>query len=91
MWSRGRGLMTEPYWVEVRCPLGNKRLFGKLLVDPALKELSPRIVEGNLVEFACAECRKLLASKGEDVARVLHQYNIMGELVRSRLVRHGDT
>lgn len=72
--------------VEIRCPLGNQRMFGKLLVDSQLSKESPRVVEGNLVEFSCSECKRTLHSRGMTLSRVLHRYNILGELVESILV-----
>lgn len=63
--------------IEVRCPSGPRRLFTKL----RLSGESPRYVDGNLIEFACPECRRLYRQRGVTVDRVLHQYNFLGELV----------
>ena len=47
--------------------------------------------DGTLVEFACSDCARDLRKQGYDVARVLHQYNIAGELVNTVQVPKGMT
>lgn len=41
------------------------------------------IIDGNLIEFSCQNCKKALKDKGVIVSRVLHRYNILGELVET--------
>lgn len=65
--------------IEVRCPVGPQRLFFKM---KAIGE-TPKITSDNLIEVACADCRKALAREGHKVGRVIHCYNILGELVNS--------
>lgn len=65
--------------VEIRCPTGPERLLSKLLISGG----KPHITEGNLLEFACADCKKTLRRQGRPVYRVLHRYNLAGELVTS--------
>lgn len=67
--------------IEVRCPVGPKRLFAKLRSDG----IPPVITDGNLIEFSCAECKKQFAAHGIACTRVLHRYNLIGELVESTL------
>ncbi len=62
--------------VELRCPNSAFRLFGKLTVR------KPVIVEGNLIEFACRECRTSLKA-----AQVFHRYNLAGELVETEVMQ----
>lgn len=68
--------------VELRCDLNPSRLFARWKVDPNV-----RIVEGNLIEVACNDCRDALRRRGEDVARVLHSFNVLGELVQTDVVK----
>lgn len=67
--------MTEQ--VDVRCPVGLRRLFMRL----QLAGERPVYTEGNLLEIACADCRRELRRQGVAVALVLHRYNFLGELV----------
>jgi hypothetical protein len=46
----------------------------------------PQYVEGNLMEFACDDCKKQLRRSGDNVFRVLHRYNFLGELVETECV-----
>lgn len=66
--------------VEIRCPVGPRRLLSKLLV----RGEKPVVVEGNLIEFACDDCKKTLRQQqAGPVTRVLHRYNLAGELVET--------
>jgi hypothetical protein len=60
--------------VEVRCPSSFRRLFVKLRLEGD----RPRITEGNLMEFACADCRR-----GTGHKLVLHRYDLLGNLVET--------
>lgn len=60
--------------IEIRCPNGPQRLFMKLKLEGE----SPRVVEGNRLEFACSDCKRTLRKEGFEVDRVLHQYNFAG-------------
>lgn len=70
--------------VEVRCPVGPRRLFAKFRLSGGT---SPHVTNDNLVEFACSDCRKDLARRDPKVVRVLHRYNFFGELIESVAVR----
>lgn len=65
--------------VEIRCPIGPKRLLSKLLMSGE----RPTVTDGNLIEFSCTDCRKELRTKGRSVSRVLHRYDLSGELIES--------
>lgn len=67
--------------IEVRCPVGPRRLFAKLR---SVGE-EPHYTPDNLIEFACADCRKSLAERGKPAKRVLHRYNFLGELIETVL------
>jgi hypothetical protein len=68
--------------VEIRCPSGLRRLFMKL----CLAGERPVITEGNLLEIACADCRRELRRQGTEVDLVLHYFDFAGELVATRQV-----
>jgi hypothetical protein len=46
----------------------------------------PKIVEGNLVELSCDDCKKTMRQQGKPVLRVLHRFNLLGELVESEAI-----
>lgn len=68
--------------VEIRCPENFSRLFVKM----KLAGESPTYVEGNLMEFACDDCKRMHRRAGDAVLRVLHRYNFLGELVETVVV-----
>lgn len=69
--------------VEFRCSIYPGVLFGRL----RLRDGSVRIVADNLVEFACRSCRRARDGNGPPVTRVLHRFNLLGELVETEIVR----
>lgn len=72
--------------VEVRCPIGPQRLFTKLKLG---EEFARRVEPGNLIEFTCSDCAKHIGRERQQRVRVFHQFNFIGELVRT-LVQQGD-
>lgn len=72
--------------VEIRCPIGPKRLFSKLHFEGK----PMKITEGNLIEFSCDDCKRELRKKGNDIFRVLHRYDLSGELIESEAVRSSE-
>jgi hypothetical protein len=49
-----------------------------------LKGQAPMVVaEGNLIEVACGDCKRLKRRDGDPVVRVLHRFNLAGDLVES--------
>ena len=70
--------------VELRCPVGPQRLLAKLRAEGG----SPRYVEGGaLIELACGDCRRTARFQRRAVPdRVLHRFNIIGELVETEEV-----
>lgn len=74
--------MTET--IDIRCPEDPRRLFLKLKRSG---ENTP-VVDGNLIELACYECSKTLRNRGQrDIVRVLHRYDLAGELIETEVVR----
>lgn len=71
--------------VELRCPEGPRRLLSKLLIDGG----RPKIVEGNLIELSCPDCKRRLRQEGQSIVRVLHRFNLAGDLVESSTVDDG--
>lgn len=70
--------MTE---VDLRCPVTPRRLFARWRTDG-------RIVDGNLIEVACDDCKAAARRMGQpDVALVLHRFNVLGECVESEVRR----
>lgn len=69
--------------IEIRCPVGPQRLFAKLVASGQ----QPVVDEDNLMEFACADCRRELRGRGQQVVLVLHYYNFLGEHVKDDIVR----
>jgi len=66
--------------VDLRCPVVHRRLFARL----RMREAS--IVEGNLIEVACDECRKIRRKQGDEVRLVLHRFNVIGVCVETEVV-----
>jgi hypothetical protein len=69
--------------VELRCPVGAKRLLGKSLRDGD----KPVVNSDNLLELACRDCATNARQFDGSVVRVLHRFNVLGELVESVVER----
>lgn len=68
--------------IEVRCPVGARNL---LMVVRRLNE-NVTVTNDNLLELACRDCRQNIGSrKGTRPKRVLHRFNVIGELVESEV------
>jgi hypothetical protein len=67
--------------VEVRCPLGPRKLFTKL----KLGEEFARTADGNLLEFTCGDCSRRIGRERGERVRVYHQFNFLGELIRTMI------
>ncbi len=48
---------------------------------------SIHVTDDNLMEFACADCRREMRGRGQQVALVLHRYNFLGEHIDDEIVR----
>lgn len=72
--------MTEK--TEVRCPVGPRALLAKVL--PGDKKY---IDGGQVLELACRDCTKVYRKSDSSVGRVLHRYNVIGELISTVVER----
>jgi hypothetical protein len=70
--------------VEFRCPVRPQILFMKWL-----RGEGGVITGDNTLQIACKECRRLAKRAGMDVT-VLHEYNVLAELVRTIHVRRDE-
>jgi len=75
-------MVTEA--IEIRCESHPGRLLGRLLQSSSQRRVDP---SSNLLEFTCRECARDLRKDGDPVTRVLHRYNLVGELVETEVVR----
>lgn len=69
--------------LEFRCPVGARRLFARMI---SRGERPSYVHPDNLIEFSCSDCKRRLERSGRGVRRVLHRYNIAGELVETLTV-----
>jgi hypothetical protein len=75
--------------VEVRCPVpqalpDGHELPGKLLFKLRLSGALPSFVHpDNLIELPCDYCRAQLRRRGVRVSRVLHRFDLAGQLVET--------
>lgn len=72
--------------LEYRCPVGPRKLLAKLLAEG----IKPPIVDGNLWEFICSDCRWFMRKTDPTVSLVLHRYNILGDFIETE-IRHSRT
>lgn len=76
--------MTVNSMVDLRCPIGPRKLLAKL----CLAGHQPLISSDNLLELNCQDCRRKLRLEGQkDIKFVLHRFNIIGELVETEILR----
>lgn len=73
--------MSEIETIDIRCPVEPRRLFLKLKRSG---EATP-VVDNNLIELACEECRKVERRRDPSVIRVLHLYDLLGELIETKV------
>lgn len=73
--------------IEVRCPVGPKRLFTKLTLG---EETGGYIHPDNLIEFTCSDCARRLSRERDERVRVYHRFNFIGELISSKVVPVGE-
>jgi hypothetical protein len=71
--------------IEIRCPIGPQRLLSKLLV----RGQHPAVTTDNLIEFACSDCKQTLQKQGQKVRRILHRYDLSGDLIETVIERGG--
>lgn len=69
--------------VEIRCPLGPRKLFAKMVLQGDTPKVNPEL---NLLELACYDCARSRRKDNVTVFRVLHRYSLWGELIESLIV-----
>lgn len=69
---------------EVRCPHGPRSLLAKVVEDGDSKRY---VDDGRLVELFCKTCTRSYRESDKTVMRVLHRFNIIGELVNTSVER----
>ena len=70
-------------FLELRCPSGPRQLLGKVLRETG----SVPVGESNLLELSCRDCSRSVRREDPSVVRVVHRYNILGELVENVVTR----
>lgn len=75
-----------PLQTELRCPVGPRRLLA--IYRSAGRR--PTYTDGQ-IEFACTDCARSLRRSGQDVARVLHRFNVLGECVQTIRVARDES
>jgi hypothetical protein len=68
--------------VELRCPEG----MGKLLAKTSHEGPAALALAAGVVEVACSNCARAHRARGLFCARVLHRFNLLGELVGTEIV-----
>lgn len=67
--------------VDLRCPVGPRQLLGKVLRESGRVPVD----SSNLMELACRDCARTLRRSDPTVARVVHRYDLLGNLVESEI------
>lgn len=60
---------------DLRCDQNPSKLLGRA-----------RLVEGNLIEIACDHCKATMRRSGRHVRRVLHRWDVTGELIETEVI-----
>jgi hypothetical protein len=76
--------MSEPAEVDLRCPVHAPCDPGKLLARLRLAGGQPSFVKpDNLIELDCPACKTARRRQGRPVRRVLHRYDLLGEMIET--------
>lgn len=67
--------------VEVRCPVGPRKLFTKLKLGEEFGKYLP----GNMIEFTCGDCARSIGRERGQRVRVFHRFNFIGELIETHV------
>jgi len=67
--------------VEVRCPVGPKKLFTKLKLGEEFATITP----SNCIEFTCSDCARRISREQQRRVRVFHTFNFVGDLIDTRV------
>lgn len=71
----------EAVLIELRCPVGPRKLLAKIRQEGR----EPiRVTNDNLMELSCRDCSAVARRAGHPAnTRVIHRFNLLGELVES--------
>lgn len=80
---------------EIRCPLGPRKLLAKMRLQDDPEAVKRMVMPDNLLELSCRDCTKkarrdAVESGLEPPLRVLHRYDVLGELVETVEEYDGD-
>lgn len=64
----------------IRCPVNTRRVFAKIRTDPQVS-----IGPDNAILFSCRDCRSARRAAGEQVRLVVHEFNLLGQLVQTHV------
>lgn len=66
--------------IEIRCPVGPRRLLFKMRLSGEQPHVSD-----NLIELSCDDCKRTERKKNPTVIRVLHRFDLAGNLIESEV------
>lgn len=66
--------------VDLRCEAHPRRLLGRLLTESTTRHVDPG---SNLLEFHCRECTRDARVLDSSVLRVLHRFDLTGDLIET--------
>lgn len=78
--------------IELRCPRDYKNPDGscspgKLFAELRVAGGRPQVIQpDNHLVLACGDCKRWYRRRGRDVFRVLHYYNLLGELMKTEIL-----
>lgn len=68
--------------IDIRCPEGPRKLLMKLQINGE----KPTYTDGNLIELSCDHCKATLRRRRMAVTRVLHRFDLAGELIETEVI-----
>lgn len=66
--------------IELRCPVGPRALLAKSVVLGDVAQVNREL---NLMEISCRDCVKRARLRNPKIKRILHRFNVLGQLVES--------
>lgn len=82
--------VEAPEQLDLRCPLGPRQLLAKITQEGLLSEDVVRSADRLTLDLACRDCAKEARKLDPRVRRVIHKFNIFGELVETDVQRSAD-
>lgn len=79
---------AESVYRDIRCPVGPKKLLAKMKTQSDPDDVRRMLLPDNLLELSCRDCTKTARREADadgsaPPLRVLHHYNVLGELVET--------